>query len=147
MLRINKLTDYALLIMGEMAKLPDVVQSASTLTETLHLSLPTVSKILKLLAEASLVESIRGSKGGYRIYLRPDNITLLQIMIAIEGPLTLTECCEESAHCHIMHRCLMRSNWMKINKYVVTIFDKITLFDMIHPLSRFDVFDDKRQAR
>ena len=146
MLRINKLTDYALLIIGEMAKMPDLVQSASTLTDALHLSLPTVSKILKLLADAALIQSTRGAKGGYRIAHHPEEITLLQVMIAIEGPLTLTECCEKNTHCNIMHRCVMRSNWMKINKYVVNIFEQITLRDMIHPLSPFDFLENKRQV-
>jgi len=135
MLRINKLTDYALLICGEMARTPDLVHSATMLSDALHLSLPTVSKILKLLADAALIESMRGVNGGYRLLHHPSEISLLQIMAAIEGPVTLTECCDENSHCSIMQRCQMRSNWLKINKHIITIFEKIRLSDMTQSLS------------
>jgi FeS assembly SUF system regulator len=137
MLRINKLTDYALLISGEMARAPAEVQSATRLNCALQLSLPTVSKILKLLADASLIESVRGAKGGYRLSLQPEKISLLAIMTAIEGPLTLTECAKDGTHCHLSARCQMRANWLKINKHIVSIFEKITLSDMIKPESSF----------
>ena len=55
MLRIGKLTDYAMLILSQMAKDPHSILSATFLAEALHLSVPTVSKILKMLSDASLL--------------------------------------------------------------------------------------------
>lgn len=143
MLRINKLTDYALLISGEMARSKEEVQSAPMLKQALQLSLPTVSKILKLLADASLIESVRGAKGGYRLAFQPEQISLLAIMTAIEGPLSFTECAQEGKHCNISERCKMRANWLKINKYITTIFEKITLSDMINTPSSLDFLDGR----
>ncbi len=57
MLRIGKLTDYAMLIMSFMAKDPLYLMSATALAEALHLTAPTVSKILKMLGDANLVIS------------------------------------------------------------------------------------------
>jgi FeS assembly SUF system regulator len=121
-----------------MAKIPDVVHSASMLGESLHLSLPTVSKILKLLAEASLVQSVRGAKGGYRLKQTPENITLLQIMSAIEGPISLTECCHEYTRCAVSKHCVMKANWFKLNHHIIQLFERIRLCDMIQPLSLTD---------
>ena len=141
MFRINKLTDYALLISGEMAKTPELLYSATMLKDAMQLSLPTVSKILKLLADAGLIESMRGAKGGYRLLHAPNKISLLQVMMAIEGPLTFTDCSDKDKHCAFSRHCLMRSNWLKINKYIVTIFEKISLHDMIHVASLPDFLE------
>ncbi|HEX7914523.1 Rrf2 family transcriptional regulator, partial [Rudaea sp.] len=67
MLRVSKLTDYATVVMTVLAESPDEVFSAQALAERVHLELPTVSKLLKQLAQAELVESFRGVNGGYRL--------------------------------------------------------------------------------
>ncbi len=67
MLKIGKMTDYAMLVLSTMAKNPDSVLSAASLADMLNLSVPTVSKILKILGEAGLVSSVRGAEGGYHL--------------------------------------------------------------------------------
>lgn len=134
MLRIGKLTDYALLIMSHMAKEPEVVLSASFLAETLHLTTPTVSKILKMLTDASLLFSIRGAEGGYRLARSAAEISVADIIIAMEG-LALTECCENAEICALNSSCALRDNWQRINQMVQNLLDHITLVDMLKPLS------------
>jgi DNA-binding IscR family transcriptional regulator len=66
MLRVSKLTDYATVLMAALADGPDELASASDLAERARFELPTVSKLLKQLAGAGLIESRRGV-GGYRL--------------------------------------------------------------------------------
>ena len=134
MLKIGKLTDYALLVMSQMAKNPHSILSASLLAEALHLSSPTVSKILKMLADANLVTSVRGAEGGYRLAKPATKITVADVISAMEGELAMTECCESTSLCAIDSMCTMRENWRKINKMVHALLAKFTIIDMTEPL-------------
>ena len=80
MLRVSKLTDYATVVMTCLAGAGDDVQSAQALAERAHLELPTVSKLLKQLAQAGLVVSARGINGGYRLARAPREITIADIV-------------------------------------------------------------------
>jgi len=135
MLRISKLTDYAMLILSQMAKAQNLIMSATLLAEVLHLSVPTVSKILKILADASLVTSIRGADGGYRLSRSATEITLADVISAMEGDVAMTECCESKSLCAIDSQCGVRENWRKINKLIHALLAGFTILDMTEPLS------------
>jgi Rrf2 family protein len=75
MLRVTKLTDYATVVLTVLAAQSDAVLSASELAERAGLEPPTVSKLLKPLAQAGLVEGFRGANGGYRLAHPADTIT------------------------------------------------------------------------
>lgn len=139
MLRISKLTDYALLIMSAMAHEPNQVISATALAERLHLTPPTVSKILKMLAEKTLVTSTRGAEGGYRLARPMTAISLIDIITAMEGDIAMTECCTHTANCALESRCLMRENWMKINTLIHAILKNYTLSDLLRPMTPVEV--------
>lgn len=135
MLRIGKLTDYALLIMSQMARHPDAVMSTTMLAELLHLTTPTVSKVLKMLSDAGLVSSIRGADGGYHLARAAHTITVADIIAAMEGELALTECCESRSLCSIDSICTLKENWLKINKMVHALLAQFTILDMLDPIS------------
>jgi FeS assembly SUF system regulator len=135
MIRIGKLTDYSLLVMSQLAKEPDLVTSASSLAETLHLSPPTVSKILKMLSDSSLVTSVRGAEGGYLLAKPAEKITVCEIIEAMEGGLAMTECCESTSLCAIDSVCTLRGNWRTINKMVQELLAGFTIVDMLKPIS------------
>lgn len=135
MLRIGKLTDYAILVVSQMAREPLSVLSASTLADTLHLNVPTVSKILKMLSDANLVQSVRGADGGYHLAKEAAAITIADIIVAMEGELALTECCETSGLCGIDYMCTLRENWLKINGMISTMLAQVSIKDMLEPLS------------
>jgi FeS assembly SUF system regulator len=134
MLRIGKLTDYALLIVNELAKEPHSILSAAALADILHLAPTTVSKILKMLAECNLVNATRGVDGGYRLARDADQISIADIVIAMEGDLAITECCELNHACMVTSVCTMQANWKKINKSVYSLLNKISIIDMSKPL-------------
>src|SRR5689334_7914340 len=100
MLRITKLTDYAVLVLADMVR-PDVgnARAARDVAERTRIPQPTVSKVLKLLARSELVMSERGKNGGYRLARGPDAISVADIVDAVEGPIAVTECSAETRGC------------------------------------------------
>jgi FeS assembly SUF system regulator len=134
MLRVTKLTDYATVVLTVLAARPGEVLSATELAEQSGLEPPTVSKLLKPLAQAGLVEGLRGVHGGYRLARPADAITLIQIVEAMEGPLAITECSHQESQCSIAQKCGVRSNWRLINDVVADALRGVTLAQMLHPL-------------
>ena len=133
MLRVTKLTDYATVLLTSLADDPDGVSSAAELAERTRLELPTVSKVLKPLAHARLVEGVRGSSGGYRLARPPEAIRLIEIVEAIEGPLNVTECSGEHSACDLEAQCGVRGNWRHINQVVAEALGGISLAQMRVP--------------
>lgn len=133
MLRVTKLTDYATVVLTVLAAHCDQVLSASELAEQAGLEAPTVSKILKPLSQAGLVEGLRGVHGGYRLARAASDITLVEIVEAMEGPLAITECSQNHSQCGIAHTCGVRSNWRLINDVVGDALRRVTLAQMLQP--------------
>lgn len=133
MLRVTRLTDYATVVMTVLAARPEAVLSASELAERAGLETPTVSKLLKPLAQAGLVEGFRGVNGGYRLARAAADIGLIDIVEALEGPLAMTECSVHDGQCGIEHSCGVRANWRRINDVVVDALRSVTLAQMLEP--------------
>lgn len=139
MLRVTKLTDYATLVLTVMASDPAAVHSATGLAERARLEAPTVSKVLKPLAHAGLVEGFRGVNGGYRLARVPEKISLIEIVEAIEGPLGMTECSVHAGDCGIEEHCGVRANWRHINDVVTQALRGVTLAQMLAPAPHTEV--------
>lgn len=133
MLRVSKLTDYASVVMTCLAVSGADVLSAQQLAERAQLEVPTVSKLLKQLAQAGLVDSYRGVNGGYRLAREPQLITVAQIVTAMEGPIGMTECSVHSGQCGRESHCGVRVNWQRISQAITTALDSVTLADLIQP--------------
>jgi FeS assembly SUF system regulator len=134
MLRINRETDYATGILGLMAGGPQRRYSASWLAERRCLPVPVVSKILKQLARAGILESHRGAKGGYQLSRAAEEISIASVIQAMEGPIALTDCigggdsaCQYSANCGVS------DNWSRINRLFEEALRSVSLRDMIGP--------------
>ena len=136
MLRVSKLTDYATVVMTCLAGGGDEVVSAQALAERARLELPTVSKLLKQLAQAGLVVSFRGANGGYRLARSPQAITVAEIVTAMEGPIGMTECSVHHGQCGHDAHCGVRVNWQRISHAISTALDSVTLADMVKPPPR-----------
>jgi FeS assembly SUF system regulator len=131
MLRVTKLTDYATVLLTALADAPGRVLSAAELAERSRLEPPTVSKVLKPLAHAGLVESFRGSNGGYRLARPASAISLIEIVEAIEGPVGMTECSGEHSSCELESHCGVRGNWRHINDVVADALRGVSLAQML----------------
>lgn len=135
MLRISKLTDYAILMMVELTRERETL-SAHVLAERVHVEAPTAGKVLKLLAGAGLVDSFRGANGGYRVSRSAGDISVAEVIAAIEGPIAMTECSAEPGLCVQESNCNLRGNWQRISVAVARALDAVTLAEMSAPLHR-----------
>ena len=133
MLRITKLTDYATVVLTALADAPIRVHSAAELAECARLELPTVSKVLKPLAHAGLVTSFRGANGGYQLARAPSQISLIEIVEAIEGRLGVTECSGEHSTCEHEPHCGVQSHWRRINDVISDTLRGMSLAEMLPP--------------
>ncbi|WP_110655638.1 SUF system Fe-S cluster assembly regulator [Salinicola halimionae] len=127
MLKLSKLTDYAAVIMAQIARQSDQAHTASELAQRVHLPLPTVSKMLKKLAKSGLLESRRGSHGGYVLSRSPVEITASDIIAAIEGPIGMTECSHADGDCELLNTCGVADNWQRVSQAIRTLLDCVTL--------------------
>jgi FeS assembly SUF system regulator len=136
MVRLSKLTDYGLVLMTCIARSNGPGQRTSRdLAAESHLPLSTVSKLLKELLQSGLLVSHRGIKGGYVLAREPQEISLTEIIAAIEGPMALTECSTDiTGLCNIEADCPIKNNQRIINQAVRSVLEKITLSDLVLPL-------------
>ena len=132
MLRISKLTDYAILIMVELTR-DHAMLSAHALAERVGVEVPTASKVLKLLAGGGLLESFRGPNGGYRVTRKAAEISVAEVIAAIEGPIAMTECSVEKGLCSQEDSCELRGNWQRISLAVADALHKVSLAEMVAP--------------
>jgi FeS assembly SUF system regulator len=135
MLRMGKLTDYGIVLMTYLAAERQVQHSAHTIADAVKMPLPTVRKVLKSLSHGGLLQSERGASGGYSLSRAPQQISVAQIITALEGPIALTECVSDESHCEQETHCAVQTNWTRINNAVFHALDEVKLSDMLTPQS------------
>lgn len=135
MLRMSKLADYGTVIMTTMVRQPEQVHSAAGVATLTRVPVPTVSKILKILTRGGLLVSLRGVRGGYMLARPPAQISIAQIIGAMDGPIGLTECSSTPGLCSQESDCSMRASWQWVNRAVLQTLEKITLEQMLQPVA------------
>jgi FeS assembly SUF system regulator len=141
MLRISRLTDYGTMILVHLAARPGECCPASDVAAHTRLALPTVQKLLKLLARGDLVRSVRGAEGGYTLARPASGISAADILGVLEGPLGLTECSTESHQCELEAGCQVSSAWQKLDRAIRRALDDISLADLAEPPREFPVLN------
>lgn len=117
-MRLSSLTDYAVVMMTAAARHcgASCRLNATLLSEETGLPLPTVQKLVSKLSAAGLIESARGTGGGFRLARPPAAITIADIVEAIEGPIALTACVDTGRHdCAVEGSCRVRPHWNAVN--------------------------------
>ncbi len=138
MLRLSKLTDYAVVVLARLAcdgATPSgPVQTALSLARDTGIAEPTVAKVLKVLAQAGLVEGVRGPRGGYRLIRPLASVPLSEVIVAIDGPIALTACVDGgSGMCEAEGICPVRGRWDPVNDAIRRALSGITLGDLAPP--------------
>jgi FeS assembly SUF system regulator len=136
-LRISRLTDYGTVVLAHLANDSAERSSATEVAATTGLGLPTVSKLLKSLAKAGLVVSTRGARGGYHLSREPELISAADVIDALEGPVSITECSATDSHCDFESVCNVGSAWQRINVSIRRALEDVSLSDLL--LSRSPV--------
>jgi FeS assembly SUF system regulator len=134
MIKLSRMADYGVVVMTHLAREPGAFRTAPEIAAATALPSPTVSKILKLLANSDLLESHRGTKGGYALTRQADEVTMAEIIGAVDGPIALTDCVgSDGTVCEIEALCPTRTNWKRINDVLVQALNGVSLAEMAAP--------------
>jgi FeS assembly SUF system regulator len=129
-LRISRLTDYGTLVLTHLPSDKTECLSAADVAAVTGINIPTVSKLLKSLAKANLVTSTRGSQGGYRLSRPASEISAADIIDALEGPVSITECSASDSRCDYEAVCNVGGAWQRINIAIRRALHDINLTDL-----------------
>ena len=132
MLRLSKKADYALMAMKHLATRTDTASSsAREIAEQYDIPIELMAKILQRLARRGLVTSLQGTRGGYRLGRPTTQISVADIIEAIEGPLTVTACSTESENCGQYSKCNVRDPLWKIKDRIVSALSSCSLQEIV----------------
>ena len=131
MLRISKLTDYGTVVLACLARADGCLCTAADVAADTGVAPPTVSKLLKLLTRGGLVVSARGAAGGYRLAAGPDRISAADVIDALEGPVSITECSSADGNCEHEGSCRVGRSWQRINQSIRVALQEVTLRDLM----------------
>lgn len=147
MLRLNRITDYAVVVLTQMAREPDKLVTAPQLAQDSNVPLPTVAKLLKELTRGGVLASHRGVNGGYTLARAPDRLSMLAVIDALEGPVSLTACVDGAeGDCDVERLCPVRGNWDRVNGAIHQALQSVSLADMAAPTAMFGVPFEPRPA-
>ena len=130
MIKLGKLTDYAIVVMVQLAK-EGASRSAHQLSDKTGLPEPTVAKVLKTLLKEKLVMSARGAQGGYKLAKTAEELSVRNIIEALDGPIAIVACVDGTGdNCQAAGRCPTKGRWDPVNLAIRDALDSIRLSDM-----------------
>lgn len=134
MIKLTNLADYAVVLMCHLAQDPQDLSSAVGLARTSQIPIPTVSKILGALSRAGVLHSQRGLKGGFYLARPAEEISVADIVEAVDGPIALTNCVEDApGDCTLDSPCAMKPHWQTINLVVRDALSGVSLAEVTAP--------------
>ena len=136
MLHFNRKTEYALLAVEYMArkeKERSSLTSAREISETYHIPYPLLAKIMQKLAGKGYVKAVHGTKGGYTLTKRPEDVTVAAVVEIFDGPVAVAECFkEEKITCPQWDGCHIREPFYELNQKIYELLVKTTTADLLH---------------
>src|SRR5271170_4411102 len=132
MLKLTKKADYGLIALRHLATAPRST-SAKDIADAYRIPVPLLSKILQKLVKAGLLTSEQGTNGGYRLARDPHEISALEVIRTLDGPIILTHCFTEHAEpveCVQSSLCPVREPLRKVHEGILRLLSGISIFDM-----------------
>jgi FeS assembly SUF system regulator len=149
MIKISRMADYAVVVLSAFTDVEQGTErllSATYVSETTRLPEPTVAKILKLLARGDVLKSVRGATGGYALSKTAAEITVADIINAVEGPIALTACVEGATHsCDYADGCPINGRWDDVNFAISKALENVSLKDMVTPKNNITALKEGTQ--
>jgi Rrf2 family protein len=133
MLKLTKKADYGLIALRHLALAahgPKGSAPAKDIAEAYGIPLPLLSKVLQKLARAGLLTSEQGTNGGYRLAREAGDISALEAIRTIDGPIILTQCFTEHTGCDQSQLCPVREPLRKVHEGILGLLANITLADL-----------------
>jgi FeS assembly SUF system regulator len=131
MLKLSKKADYALIAVRHLATHSGArSQSASDIAEAYGISAPLLQKVLQRLAKHGLVTARHGSSGGYQLARNPKDISALEVISAVDGPLMITSCVTSHGNCDQSNTCTVREPLRKVNESILQVLRAVSISQM-----------------
>lgn len=107
--------------------------SIKEIAERQKISLSYLEQILHKLGKAGIIESVRGPHGGYGLARKPGDLTIGDVVRALEGPIALSHCLEpgESGSCYQAEDCVARMVWSRVGAKIEEALDSITFEQLL----------------
>ena len=128
--RLTSAADYAIRSMIYLASLPEGLR-ALDVAEAQKISPSFLAKVLRTLVRAGLLNSVRGLHGGFSVARDASEISLLQVVEAMEGPFALTDCIPNPENCELSHDCPASWVWLRVQYEMTRILAGVSLEDLI----------------
>src|SRR5690349_4715036 len=134
-MRLTHLADYAVVLMTAAAQRPTAARlSATELAAETGVPLPTAQKLMGQLAASGLLSSVRGAGGGFALAKPAAEISLADIVEAVEGPIALTMCSDSSNHeCILDAHCRVKPHIGVVGRAVRGALDAVNLEALCTP--------------
>lgn len=132
MLKLTKKADYGLIALRHLA-CQAKTGSAKEIADRYRIPLPLLSKVLQTLVRNGLLVSEQGATGGYRLARDPHEITALEVIRSIDGPIILTQCFtehDEPTECDQSELCPVREPLRKVHEGILRLLSGITISDL-----------------
>lgn len=129
---ISRKTDYALRMLAMLAEGDESLLSVRTAAEAVDVPYSFARSIQHGLVQAGIVESLRGVRGGMRLRLEPSEITIRQIVEAVQGSLVMNDCTAEDGVCPRMDGCCYHPIWVGAQELLRDYLDSVTLDDVVN---------------
>ena len=136
MLRLTKKADYGLMALKYLAEHPHAAAvSAKDIAEAYHIPPQLLAKILQRLAKVGLVRSTAGTNGGYALVRGAYDITVFEVIRAVDGPLFLTACSSGPRPCDLHDSCTIKEPMARVNESITELLEGIRIGDLMdtHP--------------
>jgi Rrf2 family protein len=131
MLRFTKRADYGLMAIHYIAIHDDLgAVNAKRIAEEFAIPQELLAKILQRLAKQGLIVSHNGPKGGYVLTRRPAEVTIGEVIRALEGPIRIVSCLDEDSDCPQMERCSLRRPVKKVQAAITQMLDSMSLAEL-----------------
>jgi FeS assembly SUF system regulator len=131
MLKLSKKADYGLIAVKHLAVHgAEGSFSATEIAELYGISTPLMAKVLQKLAKGGLVTARHGSNGGYQLARDPSQITALEVINAIDGPLSITSCVTHRGQCYQTTKCTVREPLRRVNDSILQVLGMVTISQM-----------------
>ena len=130
MLKLTKKADYGLIALKHLAVNGPESSSAKAIADMYGIPVALLSKILQKLAKLGFLTSEHGTNGGYKLARAAREITALEVIRAIDGPIFLTACFTEHGYCCHTDKCIVRDPLQKVHEGILRLLASITIGDM-----------------
>lgn len=90
-----------------------------------------ISRLVIALRKAGMIRSVRGVNGGFHIAMKPEKITLLDVIEVMEGPISIVDCVRTPKRCAMHENCAPREIWCQLNEDIRALMRRTTLADIL----------------